>query len=238
MNINEKLKEELNKCKNYTKAKKQQVFYKTFKGGYGEGDVFIGASVPEQRKVAKQFYKEMSIEDAEKLLREKIHEHRLTALFIFTLKYQKTKDEKVKEEIVNIYLKNTQYVNNWDLVDSSAHKILGEHLKNKERDILYKLAKSENLWEQRISIIATMTFIKEQDFKDTLAIAEMLLNHKHDLIHKAVGWMLREIGKKDFKKEYEFLKQHYINMPRTMLRYSIEKFDEDLRQDFLKGRIV
>ncbi|MCR3921235.1 MAG: DNA alkylation repair protein, partial [Firmicutes bacterium] len=142
-----------------------------------------------------------------------------------------------QEEIVTLYLRNTAYVNNWDLVDSSADKILGAYLMNKEKDTLYMLARSDNLWEQRIAIIATFHFIKNGFFSDTLKLAEILMTHPHDLIHKAVGWMLREVGKRDFQLEYDFLLEYYQRMPRTMLRYAIEKFPPELRQQFLKGML-
>jgi 3-methyladenine DNA glycosylase AlkD len=163
-------------------------------------------------------------------LQSKYHEHRLTALYILILNFKKQ-----KEEVIDIYLRNLERVNNWDLVDSSAPYLLGPYLEDKDRSILYELAKSDNLWKQRIAIITTLYFIKNNDFEDALKISEMLLNHKHDLIHKAVGWMLREIGKRDKKVEEEFLKKYYKNMPRTMLRYAIEKFPEEERQKILKG---
>jgi 3-methyladenine DNA glycosylase AlkD len=156
---------------------------------------------------------------------------------MLVLKYQKAKDEEFKEDIVTTYLKQIERVNNWDLVDSSAHLILGPHLVNRDKGLLYELAISTNLWVQRIAIISTYHFIKANQFNDTLRVSKMLLNHEHDLIHKAVGWMLREIGKRDFEVEYYFLTKNYKQMPRTMLRYAIEKFPEDIRQRFLKGEI-
>ncbi|WMJ75128.1 DNA alkylation repair protein [Cytophagaceae bacterium ABcell3] len=220
-----------------TKAAFLPQFFKALPGGYGEGDAFIGVSVPNQRKTAKQFYKQADLNDVSALLQHPVHEHRLTALFILVLKYEKAKGESEKQEIVDTYLRNLHAVNNWDLVDSSADKILGSYLYDRDRELLYDLVNSGELWKQRIAIISTFYFIKKKDFSDTLKLAEILLSHEHDLIHKAVGWMLREIGNRNFDVEYEFLAKFYRQMPRTMLRYAIEKFEEDLRQKFLKGKI-
>jgi len=219
------------------KAESSQRFFKTGPGQYGEGDIFIGVSVPDQRKVAKQFFKQATFEDIIFFLTHEIHEYRLTALFLMEYKFAKAKDEKNKKEIVDLYLNNLDSVNNWDLVDSSAPKILGHYLFDKDRSLLYDLADSGHLWRQRVSVLATYYFIKNNDFTDTLKLSEKMLNHKHDLMHKAIGWMLREIGKKDQKTEENFLKKHYKKMPRTMLRYAIEKFDEEMRQAYLKGTI-
>ncbi|NLI12917.1 DNA alkylation repair protein [Pelotomaculum propionicicum] len=231
------VKDELEKHKDVEKAEFLPKFFKVGPGEYGEGDRFIGITVPLQRKVARKYFKDISLGETEKLLQEPIHEYRLTALFLLVLKYEHAKKEEDKKEIVDLYLGNLSYVNNWDLVDSSAEKILGPYLWDKDKDLLYKLAGSDNLWEQRIAIITTYHFIRKRQFSDTLNIARILLGHKHDLIHKAVGWMLREVGNRDFETEYNFLVEHYKIMPRTMLRYAIEKFDEDLRQQFLKGMI-
>lgn len=210
-------------------------FFKTGPGEYGEGDEFIGITVPNQRKVAKQ-YKDLERSELQKLLDSPIHEHRLTGIFILTSQFERG-DERAKKSIYTMYLKNVAKgnVNNWDLVDSSAHKIVGSYLLDKPRDVLYELVESESLWEQRVSIIATAWFINNDQFGDTLLISEKLLNHEHDLIHKAVGWMLREVGKRDVPAEQEFLDKHYEQMPRTMLRYAIEKFPESTRQQYLKG---
>ncbi len=212
-------------------------FFQAYPGGYGDGDFFLGIKVPDQRKVAKKYYKEMPLLEVEGLLQDSIHECRLTALFILVKKFEKAKTEAGKKEIVDIYLKNLSFVNNWDLVDSSAYHILGAYLfdKDEEKGILYELAAKENLWQQRVAIIATFYFIKQGRFQETLEIAEKLLFHQHDLIHKAVGWMLREVGNRDLQVELTFLNQHYNNMPRTMLRYAIEKFDEELRLKYLRG---
>lgn len=210
-------------------------FFKTGKGEYGEGDVFLGISVPEQRWIANK-YLHLDLSRLQSLLSSSIHEHRLTALIILTQKYRKG-NEKQKKEIFNFYLKNTRCINNWDLVDLSAPRIVGDYLLDKPKDILYKLAKSNSLWERRISIISTAMFISHHQYKDTLKISEILLKDKHDLIHKAVGWMLREVGKRDQNTEEVFLKKHCKTMPRTMLRYAIEKFPETLRQCYLKHKV-
>ena len=228
-----RLKKELDKFSDLKQAKILQGFFKTGKGEYGEGDIFLGIKVPEQRKVAIKFFEELFLEDLEKLLKSKIHEYRMSALLILIKQYEKA-DEKYKKEIYNFYLKNTKNINNWDLVDISAPKIAGDHLLNKPRSILYKLAKSENLWERRIAIISTFAFIRNNEFTDTLKISKMLLKDKHDLIHKATGWMLREVGKRDQKIEEEFLKKYYLKMPRVMLRYAIEKFEERKKKFYLE----
>lgn len=228
---------DLNKIRNPEKAKLLQRFFKTGKGEYAEGDIFLGIMVPKQREVAKKF-PDLSLNDLQELLSSKVHEYRLTALFILIKKYQKSDNKK---EIVDFYLKNTKNINNWDLVDLSAPRILGDFLlKNSkhsmhapDRKILYKLAHSSHLWEKRIAIIATSIFIWHHDFKDALKISEILLKDKHDLIHKAVGWMLREIGKRNQPIEEKFLMKHYKTMPRTMLRYSIEKFPKKKREFYL-----
>jgi len=233
----EDIKKELQKYINPEKAVHYPKFFQAYEGGYGEGDKFIGVTVPNQRKVAKKYYKTISIKDVEKLLQQDIHEYRQTALFILTYKYEKSEETGRKKEIVDIYISNTDHINTWDLVDSSAYKILGDYLFDKDKKLLYKMANSSNMWEQRIAIIATLNFIKKGNFEDTLNISKILIDHDHDLIHKAVGWMLREVGKKNYDVEYNFLIKYYKNMPRTMLRYSIEKFDEEVRQKFLKGKI-
>lgn len=214
-------------------------FFKSGKGEYGEGDKFIGITVPKIRALVKEHHKELSIEDCIVLLRDPIHEIRLAAVLLLVHKYQKAKEEAAKENIVHLYLDNLDYVNNWDLVDSSADKIIGHwlyHYKS-EINLLVSLSKEDHLWKQRVSILSTLYFIRKGVFKPTLEISDSLLHHEHDLIHKAVGWMLREVGKKDFQTEYDYLGIHYKKMPRTMLRYAIEKFEEPLRQRFLKGEV-
>jgi 3-methyladenine DNA glycosylase AlkD len=223
----------LNAYANPKKAKLLSGFFKTGKGEYAEGDIFMGIVVPNQRIIAKK-YKDLSLLEIQKLLNSKIHEYRLTALLILTYKFPKA-DENTKERIVEFYLSNAEYINNWDLIDLSSIEILGEYfLKHPEyKKTIYTFAKSKSLWERRISIISTFSLIKDHQFKDSLKIATMLLHDKEDLIHKAVGWMLREIGKRDSKTEEEFLKKHYQTMPRTMLRYAIEKFPEQKRKFYL-----
>ena len=229
------LKQDLQNLKNPEKAKLYSRFFKTGKGQYGEGDVFLGIKVPEQRKIAKK-YPNLTLEEIQELLSSKIHEYRLTSIFIMIAKYKKA-DNKDKKNIFSFYLKNTKNINSWDLVDLSAPNIFGDFLLNKDKKILYKLVKSKNLWERRIAIISTYGFIKNNKFEDTLKVSEILLKDSHDLIHKATGWMLREIGKRNQEKEEEFLKKHYKKMPRTMLRYAIERFDEKKRKAYLKGTI-
>ncbi|WP_069649785.1 DNA alkylation repair protein [Caloranaerobacter ferrireducens] len=229
------IKNELSKYIDEEKAKYLPNFFKAFPGGYGEGDKFIGVAVPNQRKIAKKF-KDLSLNEIQKLLNEDIHEYRLTALFILVHKFEKS-DNTGKKEIVDFYIKNINRVNNWDLVDSTAYKILGPYLIDKDKALLYDFAKTDHLWKQRISIVTTYYFIKNGEYEDTLKISKLLLDHKHDLIHKAVGWMLREIGNRDKEVEVEFLKRYYKKMPRTMLRYAIEKFDKEERNKYLKGEI-
>ncbi len=212
-----------------------QRFFKTGPGEYGEGDLFIGVRVPETRRVAKKFHL-LPLNDALTLLRSEIHEERLLALILLTEKFRRGSAEQ-QAEIYRLYLENTGHINNWDLVDSSAMFIVGPYLQNRSRDPLHRLARSASLWERRIAILATFHFIRQGEFDETLKIAETLLLDREDLIHKAVGWMLREIGKRDMCREEDFLKMHYRNMPRTMLRYAIEKFPEELRQKYLKGTI-
>lgn len=227
----EYIKDDLQQLADPEKARVLSRFFKTGNGEYGEGDIFLGIKVPEQRKIAKK-YSGLAFDDISQLLESNIHEYRLTSLFILIFKYNK-EDSIGKQEIVDFYVNNIKNVNNWDLVDSSAPHILGHFLLDKDRSILYKLARSDNLWERRISILSTFAFIKTNTFEDALKISEILLFDEHDLIHKAVGWMLREIGKRDLTIEEEFLQKHYFEMPRTMLRYAIKKFDEDKRKFYL-----
>lgn len=221
------IQNDLQQLANKEKAALLAGYFKTGKGEYGEGDVFIGLIVPQLRMIAKK-YRDLSLPDVEKLLHDKIHEFRLTALLILCQKYQND-----SQKVVDCYLRNTKYINNWDLVDLSSHEILGTYLLDKPRKILYTLARSKNLWEKRIAVISTFAFIRHNDFEDSFAIAELLLHDKHDLIHKAVGWMLREVGKRDQKAEDVFLQKYYRSMPRTMLRYAIEKFSQEKRNTYL-----
>jgi len=231
----QQIKQELKKYANPNKAKILQGFFKTGQGEYGEGDIFLGLTSQEIKDVAKKF-RNLELDTLKILLSSKIHEERMLSLRVLILQYKKT-DLKQKEKIYKFYLKNAKNINNWDLVDISAPKIVGIYLLDKPRDILYKLAKSKNLWEKRIAILSTYAFIREKQFKDTLKIAELLLKDKHDLMHKAVGWMLREVGNRDREVEKKFLQKNYKIMSRTMLRYAIEKFPEKLRQNYLKGKV-
>ena len=231
----DKIKEKMKSLCNPDIAVHSQRFFKTGKGEYGEGDIFLGIRVPVLRKLAKEFSK-ASLKTVFELLKSKYHEERQLALFILVNSYKKS-DADLKVFIYNMYLDNTMFINNWDLVDSTAEHIVGEYLYNNDREVLFYLAKSDSLWERRISIISTFYFIRRNDFADTLKIAELLINDKEDLIHKAVGWMLREVGNRNLEIEENFLQKHYNKMPRTMLRYAIEKFEEDKRQKYLKGLI-
>ncbi|BDA79568.1 DNA alkylation repair protein [Leptospira kobayashii] len=209
-------------------------FFKTEKGEYGYGDKFIGVTVPIQRKIALKHYKEMDLKEIQTLLDSEFHEARLTGLFILVLRFEKLAgSEKEKSEIVSFYKSNLSRVNNWDLVDSSAEKILGPHYFGKDTKYLHDLTKTKDLWKNRIGIMSTFHFIKKGEFADTLVMCELFLNHKQDLIHKASGWMLREIGNRDKKTLISFLTKHASRMPRTMLRYSIEKLPEKERQNWL-----
>jgi 3-methyladenine DNA glycosylase AlkD len=214
-------------------ARNLQRFFKTGPGEYGEGDVFIGVRVPALRRLAKEF-RALPTGDAAELLRSPVHEERLLALLILVGAYAKG-DDMLRGRIFDFYLANTRFINNWDLVDSSAADIIGAHLLDADRCLLDRLARSELLWERRIAIIATFFFIRRGEFADTLRIAALLLHDRHDLIHKAVGWMLREVGKRDQEAEEAFLREHCRAMPRTMLRYATERFPEPLRQAYLRG---
>lgn len=265
--ILDSLKKELLAGSDKDKAIFLQRFFKTGKGEYAEGDVFLGITVPETRKVAGKYFKDLTLEETEELLHSKYHEERLAALIIMVEKFNrgddnslgviprnlprgkagrrisrsllrrddKKSDENIREEIYNLYLANTQHINNWDLVDLSADRIVGVYLYQKGvHKKLVELAKSQSLWERRIAMIATYSFIKKGDAEETLKIAEILLKDKHDLIHKAVGWMLREVGKRcSGELLKEFLNKHAASMPRTMLRYAIEKLPEEERKYYL-----
>ena len=251
---------EINGKRNPQRAKVNASFFKTGKGEYGEGDHFVGLTVPESRNIAKQFNL-LSFDSISVLLQSPVHEERLIALLILVHNFQKTKDQNERKNIFDFYWKNARKINNWDLVDLSADKIVGAYLfdndenngksNDKRREVnsdkknnknnykndkkmLFTLAKSNNLWERRIAIVSTFYFIKNDQFEDALKISSLLLHDDHDLIHKAVGWMLREIGKRDQNVEEVFLKKHYRTMPRTMLRYAIERFDEGKRKQYLR----
>lgn len=229
-----KLKTELRQASDPAKAKVLQGFFKTGKGEYGEGDVFLGVTVPKQRALVKRYWKDLTTEDIEKLLTSKIHEERLMGVLVLVAKFQKG-EENEKGKIFSFYLKHTRDINNWDLVDLSAPNIVGEHLQKRDSKILYRLAKSQSLWERRIAVLSTFAFIKRGKSKDALAISKTLLKDSHDLIHKAVGWMLRETGKRCSQKTLtDFLDQYKARMPRTMLRYAIERLPEKTRKNYLK----
>ena len=231
-----KIKQDLQRVADPKRAAVSQRYFKTGKGEYAEGDKFLGVAVPQTRAIVKKYWREISIADVEIILRSEIHEERMTALLIMAKKFEKG-DEPEKKNIFDLYLANTKYINNWDLVDLSAPKIVGAYLQNKDKKILFELAKSKDLWERRIAMLATFWFIKNDDCRVAPKIAAILLNDKQELIHKAVGWMLRETGKHCGQEiEEKFLQKHYKNMPRTMLRYAIERFDEPKRQDYLTGR--
>lgn len=217
------------------KAKILQGFFKTGPGQYGEGDVFLGVTVPQSRQVARKF-SQLALGQVRALLYSSVHEERLVALLILAQKYSSASSNEKEEEIVRFYLDNIKQVNNWDLVDLSAPCILGAHLMDRDRTLLYMLARSDSVWERRIAIIATLHFIRNNDFRDTLKIAATLLHDRHDLIHKAAGWMLREVGKRDVAAEEAFLEKHCKVMPRTMLRYAIERLPERKRRRYMMER--
>ena len=204
-------------------------FFKTGKGQYGEGDKFLGVTVPNIREVAKE-YKDVSIDILKELIHSPWHEMRMCALLILVINSEKN----VTKETFDFYLSQTKYINNWDLVDLSAPQIVGQYLLDKERDTLYNLTESELLWDNRIAIVSTLTFIRNNDLDDTYKLSLKMMNHKHDLMHKSIGWMLREAGKRDEKRLYDFVMEHKSIMPRTMLRYSIEKFAPDIRKELMK----
>ena len=211
-----------------------QRFFKTGPGQYGEGDLFRGIRVPVLRRLSKE-YQLIPLEHVVSLLQSAYHEDRLLALFILVLKYAKN-NEGMREIIYSLYMGNTAFINNWDLVDASAEHVVGAYVSDKSGEPLYQLANSRSMWERRIAILATFHFIKRERFEETLKIAEILLTDKEDLIHKAVGWMLREVGKRDIHCEDSFLNTHYRQMPRTMLRYAIEKYAQEKRLVYLKKR--
>lgn len=231
----EQLKSTLQDLADEGKAKIMTRFFKTGKGEYGEGDIFLGISVPNQRLIAKEFYQQVSLNDIKNLLNSNIHEYRLTALLMLVLKYEKSKDELVRKEIIDFYLAQTSQINNWDLVDTSYYKILGHYCFHQKREeLLFELANSEDLWEKRIAIVSTMYFIKQKSFSIVPEIVLKNLHHSHDLMHKANGWMLREMGKMNEEKLIEFLDEYTLQMPRTTLRYALEKIDPILKDYYMK----
>lgn len=226
------IKSDFQRLSDNKQAQNLQRFFKTGKGQYGEGDMFLGVKVPLQRQLVKKYHN-LSLIDIEKLLRSEYHEYRLTALLLLVKKFEKG-DLRQKGKIYSLYLKNYRYINNWDLVDLSAPNIVGAYLLDKNRNLLYQWAKSPNLWKRRIAVLATFAFIRNKDFNDSLKIAEILMKDRHDLIHKAAGWMLREVGKRDLALLEIFLAKNAASMPRTMLRYSIEKLPASKRLKYLK----
>jgi 3-methyladenine DNA glycosylase AlkD len=226
------IQDELKSLADPIRAKHSQGFFKTGPGEYGEGDIFLGLTMPQIRVVAKKYFKDISLSSVQELVESKYHEFRMCALVMLVYKYEKF--EKERKEIYDFFLKNTKYINNWDLVDVTIPKTVGYYLIDNDRSILYKLVRSSDLWERRIAVMATFPFIRNNDFNDCITISEILLKDKHDLIHKAVGWMLREIGKRDETVLTKFLDKHVKEMPRTMLRYSIERLEESKRKEYLK----
>ena len=211
-------------------------FFKSGKGEYAEGDQFIGVTVPDQRKIVKEYWKKIPLEELSELLRSEIHEHRHSALLILVTKFEKASESK--DEIIKFYLAHKAYINNWDLVDNSCYKILGRHcFEANDNSVLETLSNEENLWSKRMAIVSTMYHVKRGEFEVMKKLVLKNLNHPHDLMHKANGWLLREMGNISEEELQQFLKAHYRDMPRTTLRYAIEKLDEDTRQNFLKGKI-
>lgn len=229
------LRKEVKKASSPARAKGSARYFKTGPGEYGEGDIFVGLTTPQTTEIAKK-YRTLELKEVESLLKSKIHEERSIALTILRLQFEKG-DPQNRARVYRLYLKNRKYVNNWDLVDGSAPYISGPFLFTGDRKTLYKLAHSKSLWDRRIAILSTFYFIRQKDFKDTLKIAEILLDDDHDLMHKAVGWMIREVGNRDLKTELKFLDKFATKMPRTALRYAIEKFPEPLRLKYLKQKL-
>ncbi len=230
------IRSRLKELANPQSAKILQGFFKTGPGQYGEGDVFIGIKIPPLRKVAREF-QDASRDTVKPLLQSPIHEERTLALMILTRAFEKGEDAR-RKEIYTFYVEHLAFINNWDLVDGSAPYIVGPYLWKRDRAVLYKWVKSRSLWERRIAILSTFYFIRQKEFADALKLSAILLREEHDLIHKAVGWMLREIGKRDIDVEETFLREHCREMPRTMLRYAIEKFPEDKRRMYLRGDLA
>lgn len=230
-----KAKKELRRHASSSQAAILQRFFKTGPGEYGEGDIFIGVKVPDIRKTAAAF-SSLQLSELQKLISSPVHEERLLALIILTQQFAKA-DPVLRDRIIKFYLRNRKFVNNWDLVDLSAPYLLGPYLYDKDKDLLFRYAKNGTLWEKRIAVLSTFYFIKQGVYDVSLALIEILLEDRRDLINKACGWMLREIGKKDLRVEEHFLKRHYRTMPRTMLRYAIEKFSEEKRRSYMKGLV-
>lgn len=231
----EQVRKRLRQLADRDRAEVSQRFFKTGPGQYGEGDVFLGVRVPDLRRLAGDF-QELDLKGIRTLLRSEVHEERALALLILLRNYQRGGDRE-RERVYTFYMNHLRFINNWDLVDVSAEHVVGAFLKDKSRKPLHRLARSADLWERRVSILATFHYIKAGEFSETLKIARTLLSDEEDLIQKAVGWMLREVGKRDLAAEERFLREHYRKMPRTMLRYAIERFPESKRQRYLKGKV-
>jgi 3-methyladenine DNA glycosylase AlkD len=228
---------EITKLANPGKATHHLKFFKTGPGEYGEGDRFHGLVMKEQRAIAKKYYAACSISDISRLLQNEYHECRMVALLVLVEQFKRTKDDSIKKNVYECYMDHPDWINNWDLVDVTAPAVPGQWLLDRNKEILYRWAGEDHLWKQRIAIMSTFTFLRVGRFEDTFAISDLLLHHEHDLIHKAVGWMIREVGNRDGNAERIFLKDRYQGMPRTMLRYAIEKFPEEERKRWLRGEI-
>lgn len=238
MSLSQEILQALRDLSSPEKAAFLPYFFKTGKGQYAEGDRFLGVVVPDSRKVAKAYGQKATMEELKEILQSEFHEMRLVALLMLVYKFEKTKDQTEQKKIVDFYLQHTQYINNWDLVDTSCYKILGRYCyENQSPEILRILSSSENLWEKRMAVVGTLFYVKKGSFDLTMEFVLNNLKHPHDLMHKANGWLLREVGNKNEKFMVEFLKKYYHEMPRTCLRYAIEKLEEGLRQDFLKGNL-
>ncbi len=230
------VKAELQKKASPRRAQVLQRYFKTGPGEYGEGDVFLGLRVPQLREIAKRYFVNLSLGDIKKLLESKIHEHRSIAVMMLRLKTEKS-IESERDILVHFLIKHRRWLNNWDLIDGNVDRILGPYLDGKKKDLLYRYARSKIIWERRIAIISTFHFIRLGKFGETLKIAKILLNDEHDLIHKATGWMLREVGNRERSVLESFLKRHCRKMPRTMLRYAIERFPERRRRAYMLGNV-
>lgn len=228
--MKEEIVREFKKVSSREKAKVLQRFFKTGKGEYGEGDVFVGVVVPNIRLLVRKYYSEMSWDDISFFLHSEVHEFRLFALLVLVRRFEKGDEQKV---IYDYYMGNRKWIDSWDLVDLTAPNIVGMYLSNKDRGALRKMVVSKSIWDVRIAVLATFTFIRQNEFKDILEFSKILFTHEHDLIHKAVGWMLREVGKRNVDVLREFLDEYYSRMPRVMLRYAIEKFDKEERLRYI-----
>ncbi|WP_304543885.1 DNA alkylation repair protein [Sulfurimonas microaerophilic] len=234
----EQISSELQHYIDKTYQKSYKGFFKTKKGEYSAEDIFLGIRVPELRKSVRKYFQTLSFEDIKKFLYSPYHEYRLFALLVLVAKYQhKNSSVKTQQQIYNFYVENIGQVNNWDLVDVTTSHIIGDYLFDKDKSPLYNFANSDNLWQKRVAIVSTFYFIKRGAYEDTLKIADILLDDTHDLIHKAVGWAIRNVGNEDMQVMIKYLQPRYKTMPRTTLRYAIEKLDKEIQQKYLKGLI-